>query len=291
VRSRSGFVPKESAEDLRIREDFRLRSARNRILFAFASAVIRPALFFLALSILMGPALLPYRLQVGGLILLFAFVPACFLTWRELMKARQGIAALGEIGKMTPLELAAVDIRRSAIRDEMRSSKPYIDVLHHQIGDSLAESERQVMQVIEQIGSLVERSTRQRESIGRSMASGKILTENTCARVEQNKATIAAIEAQLSEQTIELRSNFERIQGLAKEIGALTPLIKVITSIAQQTSLLALNAEIEPLRQERRVAALQSWPSRSASWPCSPRRQPPTSRPKSKPRAPGCRPR
>jgi methyl-accepting chemotaxis protein len=35
---------------------------------------------------------------------------------------------------------------------------------------------------------------------------------------------------------------------LAGEVGALTPLIKVITSIAKQTNLLALNAEIEAAR-------------------------------------------
>jgi methyl-accepting chemotaxis protein len=35
---------------------------------------------------------------------------------------------------------------------------------------------------------------------------------------------------------------------LARDVSALTPLIKVITSIAQQTSLLALNAEIEAAR-------------------------------------------
>jgi len=35
---------------------------------------------------------------------------------------------------------------------------------------------------------------------------------------------------------------------MASEVRALTPMIKVITSIAQQTSLLALNAEIEAAR-------------------------------------------
>jgi methyl-accepting chemotaxis protein len=52
----------------------------------------------------------------------------------------------------------------------------------------------------------------------------------------------------LEAQTDEFRNNFERIQGLAGDVRALTPLIKVITTIAQQTSLLALNAEIEAAR-------------------------------------------
>jgi methyl-accepting chemotaxis protein len=53
---------------------------------------------------------------------------------------------------------------------------------------------------------------------------------------------------QLETQTEEFRNNFGRIEGLAGDVRALTPLIKVITSIAQQTSLLALNAEIEAAR-------------------------------------------
>ena len=53
---------------------------------------------------------------------------------------------------------------------------------------------------------------------------------------------------QLNQQTSELRDDFERVQKMAGEVRALTPLIKIITSIAQQTSLLALNAEIEAAR-------------------------------------------
>jgi methyl-accepting chemotaxis protein len=74
------------------------------------------------------------------------------------------------------------------------------------------------------------------------------LTESTHARAERNKETIGALEVQLGEQMAELRCNFMRIEGLAREVQELTPLIKVITSIAQQTSLLALNAEIEAAR-------------------------------------------
>jgi len=53
---------------------------------------------------------------------------------------------------------------------------------------------------------------------------------------------------QIQQQTRELRDDFEHVQNMATEVRALTPLIKVITTIAQQTSLLALNAEIEAAR-------------------------------------------
>jgi methyl-accepting chemotaxis protein len=193
----------------------------------------------------MGPVFVPFRLQAVGLIFIFAVVPAVFVTSRDLKQARRGIAALGKIGKLTTPELATLEVRHRAVRDEIRESKPYIDVMNQQIGDSVSQAESEVTQVIEQISILVEKSIRQRERLSHSIQSGKSLTESTHARVESNQQTIGAIENQLQEQAEELCSNFGRIEGLAREVGELTPLIKVITSIAQQTSLLALNAEIE----------------------------------------------
>ena len=128
--------------------------------------------------------------------------------------------------------------------------------MHGQIGDSLAESEREVMKVIEQIGILNAQASEKRAHIGHSIQSGKALTESTHQRVESNREIIAALEMQLEEQNTEMHSNFERIEGLAGEVRALTPLIKVITSIAQQTSLLALNAEIEAARAGKRGSRL-----------------------------------
>lgn len=234
-----------SPDDLRARENHRLRNARRRIFFSFASGLLRPSFFFLCLSLLMGHALDPFRLQVLGLMFLFAVLPLVFTTFRDLRKASQGIAALGRLGKLTTPELATVELRHNAIRDEIRECKPYIDVMHHQIGDSLAESEREVIHVIGQIGTLVEKSNLQRERISRSIQSGKSLTEVTQTRVESNRQMIFSIEGQVQDLSQELDTNLARIEGLAKEVGALSPLIKIITSIAQQTSLLALNAEIE----------------------------------------------
>ena len=68
----------------------------------------------------------------------------------------------------------------------------------------------------------------------------KNLTQNTHLRVEANKRTIGAIEVRLEEQLRDLRRNLERTHTLGGEVIALTPLIKVITSIAQQTQIARL---------------------------------------------------
>lgn len=58
------------------------------------------------------------------------------------------------------------------------------------------------------------------------------MTESTHERAENNKQIMAAIAMQMEVQTQEFKSNFQRIEGLAGEVDALTPLIEVIASIA-----------------------------------------------------------
>jgi methyl-accepting chemotaxis protein len=120
--------------------------------------------------------------------------------------------------------------------------------MHDHIADSLAESESAVLKVIEQIGVLNERSSHQRDLIAETIANSKDMMENTQSRVESNKEIVTAIGMQIEQQTDELRGDFTHIQGLSSEVLALTPLIKVITAIAQKTHMLALNAEIEAAR-------------------------------------------
>jgi methyl-accepting chemotaxis protein len=182
------------------------------------------------------------------MLFLLILVPEIIVALINWSGARRGIAELGIVGTLNKAELANVSARRMAMKNELHDSKPYIDVMREQIGDSLSESEREVMQVIEQIGTLNERSNLQRARIAQSIQSGKALTESTHLRAENNKQIVAALEMQLEQQTLELREEFDRVEKMATEVRALTPMIKVITSIAQQTSLLALNAEIEAAR-------------------------------------------
>jgi methyl-accepting chemotaxis protein len=197
---------------------------------------------------MLGPAFDPYWRQTVLLLLVLIVLPLWMVEWWNWVQARRGVAELGAAGTLSKTELANLLARRMAMRDELNASQPYIDVMHDQIGDSLAESEREVMEVIEQIGFLNAKANQQRQHIALSIQSGRDLTESTRTKVENNRQIIAAIEMQLEEQNHEFTHNFERIHGMANEIASLTTLIKVITSIAQKTNLLALNAEIEAAR-------------------------------------------
>jgi methyl-accepting chemotaxis protein len=226
----------------------RLRKARNRLLGQTSLALVCILLFFISMTYLVGPVPAGHPVSTVMLFLIFLVIPLLIVQWANWYLARRGIADLGIVGTLNKAELAHVTDRRMAMKNELQDSEPYIDVMREQIGDSLAESESEVMQVIEQISYLNERSNRQRERIAQSIQSGKTLTEATQLRAESNKQIVAALEMQMQEQTHELRGDFEHVKSMAVEVRALAPLIKIITSIAQQTSLLALNAEIEAAR-------------------------------------------
>jgi methyl-accepting chemotaxis protein len=226
----------------------RLRKARSRLLSQTGIRLVFILLFYLWMRFIVGPVPAGTENGTAAAFLLCLVLPTLVGQWLNWVSALKGIADLGVIGTLSKADLANASLRKRAMGNELQASKPYIDVMHDQIGDSLAESEREVIEVIQQISTLNAKASQQREHIAASIKSGRELTESTNLRVENNKQIIAAIAMQFDTQIEEFRSNFERIQGLANEVAALTPLIKVITSIAQQTNLLALNAEIEAAR-------------------------------------------
>ncbi len=206
------------------------------------------ALFWILLCHLTGQSLSPYRFRGGALLILLVLVPGLAYRWKNYAEARSAVADMWAFGEMKFSDLSRMFEMRKILQREARDCGLYTDVLREQIGDSLAESEREVVEAIEQMNRLIERSNQQKQHIARSVESGRNLAEATRTQVSTNKELIAAIQMQLELQLQETRANFERVRHMSGEVCALTPLIKVITSIAQQTNLLALNAEIEAAR-------------------------------------------
>ncbi len=162
----------------------RQSKAQARLLAQTALALGCTLLFYLSLSYLLGPVLIPMRTQVARLLLLFIVIPHLIVQWRNWIQARKGIAELGILGALSKTELTHVTTQRMAMKHELKDSRPYIDVMHNQIGDSLAESEREVLEVIKQIDMLNEKAVQQRTHIADSIKSGQELTDNTHLRVE-----------------------------------------------------------------------------------------------------------
>jgi methyl-accepting chemotaxis protein len=226
----------------------RLQRARRRLLVQGVIGCAASAAVWLGASFMLGPAFIPHRLQFAGLLLLVGLLPLVIIQRQNFIQARKDISDMWALGPLNFEEISRSLAAGTAIKTDINESRPYIDMMHNQIGDSMLESEREVLAVIEQIDLLTEKAVQQRTNIAESVESGMALTESTNLRAESNKEIIETVGRQLLEQVNELRTGFGRIQTLSNEVLAMTPIIKVITSIAQQTNLLALNAEIEAAR-------------------------------------------
>jgi methyl-accepting chemotaxis protein len=164
--------------------------------------------------------------------------------WVNWLGAKRGIAHMWAFGQSSYEDISRELAVHKAIEVDLKDCKPYIDVMHEQIGGSLAESESEVLAAIEQLDLLNMQSSQQSSRIGDSLRNGTDLTEVT-RQVEHSRELVTVVETHLMFQANDLQRNIQAIDGLGSEVAALKPLITVIASIAMQTNLLALNAEIE----------------------------------------------
>jgi methyl-accepting chemotaxis protein len=228
--------------------DLRLHHIKMRLALQTAIAFVCSALFGIALLLTQGQLIIPDWMRVFGLIALFLITPFLAVEWINLIEAKRGVSEIWAFGQSNYEDISRERAVHKAIEADLKDCKPYIDVMHEQIGGSLAESEREIMLLIEQLNLLSAQSSQQMERITNSVQSGKTLAEVTSSRAERNNLLIFTLETKLNEQAREMHGNYEQIRLLADDVKALTPIIQIISSIAKQTSLLALNAGIEAAR-------------------------------------------
>jgi methyl-accepting chemotaxis protein len=228
--------------------DLRLHHIKMRMVIRAVMALICSVLLAIALLLTQGQLILPDWMRIYGLIVFVLIAPLLVVEWINWLGAKRGVAEMWAFGDSSFEDISRERAVHKTIEVDLKDCKPYIDVMYEQIGGSLAESEREVMALIEQLNLLSAQSSHQMERITQSVQGGKELTDVTRGRVERNNQLISKLEAKLDEQTREMRGNYEQIRLLVDDVKALTPIIKIISSIAKQTSLLALNAGIEAAR-------------------------------------------
>ena len=244
----SAFPTGVARDAMRKEVNERFSKIRRRMLYESLTKLLLLGGFFYFMARLDGPGLSAKDIRAGVLLIFLVLVPGIIYRYKNYQEAKRAVAKMWAFGGRRFDEISRMLAAREAVKGDVEESRPYIEVLQRQIGDSMSESEREVVAAIEQLESLIARANQLRGSLADSVESGKNLAATTREQVNGNRELIAAIRMQLDAQLMDTRANFDRIRNMSNEVYALTPLIKVITSIAQQTNMLALNAEIEAAR-------------------------------------------
>ena len=132
-------------QGLKNRDNRHLRNIRVRLLITTSLALLGLTAFWVGLCRILGPALIPHRASLAVWLLSCCLVPALVhlaASWRHSLLIT---ADFGDVGKMSACERLNLLSQRAVLMRELRDSQPNIDVMHDQIRDSLAESEREVV--------------------------------------------------------------------------------------------------------------------------------------------------
>lgn len=227
--------------------ELRLGHIHKRLLGRVAFGFLCNVLLCAILSLTQGKTSLPSWEHIAVVLAILNFAPLLVVEGANWIQAMRRVSRMFEDDRPACDPIRHMQVAYKALTAEIENSKPYIDVIHEQIGGSLAESEEEVLAAVEQLNMLNVQSSEQTGRIGASIRSGTNLTDVT-RRVGQSQELIALVETHLRFQAHDLQQNIQAILGLGSEVAALRPLIRVITSIARQISLLALNAQIEAAR-------------------------------------------
>ncbi|WP_082879898.1 methyl-accepting chemotaxis protein [Methylomonas methanica] len=197
------------------------------------------------LSQLMG---LNERLGVTLKILFFViiFIGLTMMAMWPFLRAE--IRWVKELVKSRDRRLSRKRSIQNAIAGEIHQASPFLSLMCQQLNGALKDTESGVIAVINSLNQVHQVSSSQVDRITESMNNGMMLTEIIQEQTANNKNIVTILSSNVENQMSDLRFNLQRIQGLAKQVGELSPLVDVISKIARQTNLLALNAAIEAAR-------------------------------------------
>jgi hypothetical protein len=161
---------------------------RNHLRWEALLLAVLLAVFSVSVSVLMGSGFAPYRLSFVALVVALLGIPGMGFRWWQWRTACRTFRAMSSFGTIGFDEISARLSGPKAFGQEVLGSQPYLHlhVVREQIGDSLAESEREVLLAIEEISTLSLHAKENQEHIGRSIQSGRALTENRFALIERS---------------------------------------------------------------------------------------------------------
>ncbi|MCG7601104.1 methyl-accepting chemotaxis protein [Halomonas sp. McH1-25] len=121
-------------------------------------------------------------------------------------------------------------------------------VVQRNLREVSEETERNVLGAIEHLNHIHRTSQSLRNEIEQGVSCVQDLSTEARAHQASNEQTLGMLEAFEHERKESLRSDIERLKGLYKNFEATKPFIEMISGIAKQINLVALNAAIEAAR-------------------------------------------
>ena len=119
--------------------ELRMRRIRLRMLIQIAFGLLCDLLLFVVLSHFQGPAFIPDWMRIAGPLAVLNIVPLLIIERWNWAMARSAVSDMWAFGQLDFDEISRELAARKAIETDIKDCKPYINVMHDQIGDSLAE--------------------------------------------------------------------------------------------------------------------------------------------------------
>ena len=146
-----------------IANERRLRPIKKRLILQVALALLCNVLFLVFLFRIQGRAFIFDWIRIAIALAVLKFVPLLIVERWNWTMARRAVSDMWAFGQLNFDEVSRELAVHKAIAVDLRDCKPYIDVMHEQIGGSLAESEREITALIEQLNQLSAQSSQQME--------------------------------------------------------------------------------------------------------------------------------
>ncbi len=143
----------------------------------------------------------------------------------------------------------------SSVERELESFSSCYAVMGKQLAGALQETEKGVTAVVQRINAVHGLSCGQVDRLGQTMDQCLVLVDVTCQQADQNRKIITIVRQEMDSHFDELRHSVERTQNLSREVRELQAFVELVTDIAGQTKLLAVNAAIQATHAGKAGAA------------------------------------